>query len=587
MRFVLLFVSCALIATVTVAQPATEVKTELPERVVHELGMAGTYMDLPAAGGLDLTALIAGGAGGTPKAFYTLIDDINGVDSGSMLLDLSNPALGLNGPQLTELSRAFARLRERGVHTTAYLENATMTHYRVAMLCDRVVIADMAQLDFRAPAMNVMFFKGIMDLLGVEVQVTRCGDFKGAVEPFMLEKMSEHLKLHYQKMLTSMNDPVVAEIAARRGTTPEKVRALQKQRLISAEDARKAGLVDEVVPWKGARSASANDDGTTFRRVGKKPKKTGVSLMSLLSGGKKSSTVKIKDDSIVVLHLSGQIVDGVKAAPGSIVSGPTVALARQLMNEDKVKGVVVRVNSPGGSATASEAILLALRDLADKKPVVVSMGNLAASGGYYVSMIGCPVLAEAETLTGSIGVFGMRPNVKQLADAVGVHQEVVALDEDAASLENLFAPWSADQLERIQKMVDGVYVRFQDRILEARELSRQQLMKLAGGRVWSGAQAKALGLVDQIGGLDAAMALVKKKAGDGHAVLHLPKPDSNPLGALGSLLGVHLGSATPKLTLLERAGFKLSGPLRLLLDAIENPAATRVWALLPAEIHIR
>lgn len=557
-------------------------------RVIHELKMSGAYMDLPGAA-LDIASLVGLGATGKPKPFYTLVDDLAKVEGGAILVDLSDLGLSLNGPQLTELERAFTALRDRGVHATAYLENASMAHYRAAMLCDKVVLADMGMLDFRSPAMGSMFFKGVMDLLGVEVQVTRCGDFKGAVEPFLLERMSDHLKLHYEKMLTSMNDHIVNSIAARRGLAAEKVRALQKRRMFDAEAAKAAGLVDEIVPWRGARFSVATDDDTTFKNVGKKEKKGGISLMSLLSGGSTASKMRIGKDSVVVLQLSGTITDGKTASPGSMVSGPTVALIRELAEHKKVKGVVVRVNSPGGSATASEAILLALRDLAKAKPTVVSMGDLAASGGYYISMIGkdCKVFAEAETITGSIGVFGMRPNVKELADALGVHQELVTLDPDAAGMDDLFSPLSDTQLNRLQDMVDGVYTRFQDRILEARKMSREDLLKIAGGRVWSGTQAKELGLVDALGGLGAAMATIEPEAGAGHAVVHFPKPDSNPLGALGSLLGAHLRNAETRLTILSQAGFKLEGPLRILLDALRNPRANRAWMMIPAELRIR
>ncbi|NRA97169.1 MAG: signal peptide peptidase SppA, partial [Planctomycetes bacterium] len=382
---------------------------------------------------------------------------------------------------------------------------------------------------------------------------------------------------------------IVASVSARRGLDIEQVRELQKKRMLDAASAKAAGLVDEVVPWRGARLSVATDDDTTFKNVGKKEKKKGISLMSLLTGGSSSSKTRVNKDSIVVLQLSGTIMDGKAASPGSMVSGSTVKLVRELADNEKVKGVVVRVNSPGGSATASEAILLALRDLAKTKPVVVSMGELAASGGYYISMIGngCKVFAEAETITGSIGVFGMRPNVGKLANTLGVHQEMVTLDPDAAGMDDLFSPLSAAQLDRLQDMVNTVYTRFQDRILEARKMSRDDLLKIAGGRVWSGAQARELGLVDALGGLGEAMATLEAKAGAGHAVVHFPKPDSNPLGALGSLLGAHIQNAQSRVALLAQAGFKLEGPLRILLDALRNPRATRVWMMIPAELRIR
>lgn len=582
-RTVSMFRLVSLMCLCTLLLPA-----QASTRKVHELVLSGTYRDL-AESGFSIMSLASGGGMGKVKPFYDLVADIGKLEKagGEVLVDLSSPSLGLNGPQLVELARAFTSLRNAGVKTTAYLENASMSHYRVAVLCDRIFMADMGTMDFKAPSMNTMFFRGVMDLLGVQVQVTRCGDFKGAVEPFMLEKMSSHLKQHYLQLLRDMNDGVVSRISTRRQIDKKKVRDLQRQRLISASEARQARLVDEVVPWRGARQLISGDD-VAFERVGKAKKKSGFSIMSLLSGGKKKADKKLEEPSYVVLHLQGAIEDGREASAGSIVSGPTVARVRKLMNDDLVEGVVVRVNSPGGSATASEAILLALRDLAKTKPVVVSMGNLAASGGYYISMIGCPILTERETITGSIGVFGLRPNLTEIAEAAGVHEEVVGLDETAAAMDSFFRPASEHELSRRQSLVNAVYTRFQDRILEVRKgLTREQLLKIAGGRVWSGARAKELGLVDAIGGLDDAIVRIEKKNGASLPVVHLPRPSGSPFGALGSLLGVMVRQAAPELELLGHAGFRLAEPIRILADALRHRGSFRVWMLAPAELSIR
>ena len=231
--------------------------------------------------------------------------------------------------------------------------------------------------------------------------------------------------------------------------------------------------------------------------------------------------------AIAVRHLSGDIVDGTTAKPGSIVSGPTVKTIREIQDKADIKGVVVRVNSPGGSATASEAILLALQDLAKQKPVVVSMGSVAGSGGYYVTCLGRPILAEAGTITGSIGVFGMKPNMGALYRRIGLHSELVALDE-SAGMEAPDRAWTAEEKERMQQHVDDVYARFVGHVAHSRKLSREDVLKIAGGRVWSGEQAVTLHLVDKIGGLDDALDLVAKEAGLGkeREVVHLPKPRS-------------------------------------------------------------
>lgn len=586
MRSVLLLLVLASILPaqeVAVSTPRPIEATKLAPAPVHELVLSGVYADLPS---LDLGIMALAGGGDLPKAFYPLIESLEELaEQGAgteLLVDLSSLAIGLDSNHLQELSRAFQKLRAAGVKTTAYLENAGTTHYLLAAECDRVLLADMAMLDFGGPRLSTMHFKDALDHLGIEMQVTRVGAFKGAAEPFVLSRMSDHLREHYRTMLGTMNDDVIGRIAARRNLSPETLRAAQARRLHGASDAAKHGLVDAVVPYRGARSAYAMGRDITFKTLAteKKPKK--LNMMSLLTGSFSQRKARIKERSNVVLHLSGAIMDGAKKMPGVIVSGPTVQLIKELQEDEKVAGVVVRINSPGGSATASEAILLALRELAAKKPVSVSMGSVAASGGYYVAAIGAPIVAEPTTITGSIGVFGMRPNLAKLSKRIGVHHEVVALDEDAARLDDLFQPLDQTGLDRIQAMVDDIYVRFQDRILEVRPMSRENLEQLAGGRVWSGVQARGAGLVDQLGGLEVAISNLPEK---GLPVVHRPEARTDPMAILEDLLG-GLNIAAPELKALARR-FELDGLLAILHTIAEQGARPQVWALMPFELKLR
>lgn len=280
-------------------------------------------------------------------------------------------------------------------------------------------------------------------------------------------------------------------------------------------------------------------------------------------------------------------MDGVQDTQGAIVSGPTVKLIRQLTSNKKVKGVVVRINSPGGSATASEAILLALRDLAAEKPVAVSMGDLAASGGYYISCLGRPIFAEAGTITGSIGVFGLKPSLGRLMTKIGLKEELVALDE-GPSMGSLDCRWTEDQKATVQGFVNDVYERFLGHVSRSRKLSKDVVRGIAGGRVWSGRQAVANKLVDQIGGLEDALAAVAKEAGvkpDG-GVTHLPLP-KDPFELLAEqLMEVRALLPDPAVRLLARRGHGLERALSILLDAM-GPRPTRIWALMPATLHVQ
>jgi protease IV len=559
-----------------------------PGRTVHEVKLTGSYQDLPSMS-LDLGGLMGGGSS-APKSFYQLIADLKALaktPGAEVLVDLSSSGFSVNDAQVAELERTLETLRAAKVQTTAYLENASTRHYLVACLCDRILLADVAMLDVAAPALSVMFFKDALDLLGVQFQATRMGEFKGAVEPYVLSEMSTHLRKHYLDMIESMNARNVQLISARRHMTPEKVREMQGRRMIAAKAAREAGMVDEIVPWQGARRCLGGE-ACTFEPVGKKKEKKSFSFMSLFTGLGKTEEKKLEDESLAVLHLSGVITDGEKESPGEIVSGPTVALIRKLAADDLVRGLVVRVNSPGGSGTASEAILLALRAFAEKKPVVISMGSVAASGGYYVSMVGGTVFAEHNTLTGSIGVFGMRPNVSTLARRIGIRNEVVALDESAA-LGDVFRPLGEAQLGQIESFIRDFYGRFRARILEARKgLTDEALLAIAGGRVWSGQQALGLGLVDKLGGLDDALAALKAKVGDSDLpTVTYPQDSGNPLKMLESLFeGVSI-SDRGKLELLKAAGFDLTQSIAMAIDALRNPATPRAWVLMPCELAIR
>jgi protease IV len=464
---------------------------------------------------------------------------------------------------------------------------------QLAAQCDRVILADMGSVELPSVAISVTFMKDALDLLGVEMEVVRCGDFKGAVEPFLLSSMSKHLRKHYRKMVGKMNDDVVRRIANGRGLTHGKVRELQAQRLITAKQALEAGLVDELVPWIGAKKAFAKVAGgkaVRYKSAFRKKQRKSLNFFTLMTNllNPKKETAADIEDGLVVLHLSGAIVDGRTAAPGSIVSGPTVKTINQIAKDKNAKAVVVRINSPGGSATASEAIVLALKELAKKKPVVFSMGSVAASGGYYVTCIGRPIFAEAATITGSIGVFGMKPNVGALMRRVGLHEEIIGLDE-GAEMVSLEKSWSGEHRAVMQNFVNEVYDRFTSHVSASRDIPVHDVLKIAGGRVWSGEQAVANGLVDRIGGLDAAMAMVAKEAklGDDYEVNHLPEPVDPMDAMMRNLVGVRAVLPTSTLQLIAKRAGGFESALRILVDALTADRPTHVWMMMPEGIQIR
>jgi protease-4 len=586
--FLPLLFAAAPLAAQDAATPDRSAGTAPAKLEVKRLDLRGAYADLPEQG-FDLTALLGGG-GGKVKDFYETVRGLEELAAAAgdapVFLDLTQP-VQVNLAQLAELDRAFAKLRKAGKKTYAYLESADTTLYQIAALCDEIAIADMGAIDLVAPSLSITYMKDLYDLLGVQFDVLRCGDFKGAAEPYMLPKMSDHLRGHLTAMVARMNGEIVQRIAMRRGLPAERVRELQSRRLLPAAAAEAAGLVDKVVPWAGGEKAAAamlGRDELAFESVfAAKKKRQSLNPLALLSeifSPKKAK--EIEEPTLVVLHLTGPIVDGDKPQPATLVSGATVKLIRAVAADGNVKGVVVRVNSPGGSATASEAIRLALAELASKKPLVFSMGRVAGSGGYWITCIGQPILAEVGTITGSIGVLGVKPNVGSLFRRAGIHEELIALDA-SAGMTALDRGWSEPERAQVQGLIDDVYARFVRLVATSRGMRAEDVGALAGGRVYSGDHAAELKLVDKVGGLEDAVAMVKAAAKvEGELELtHLPQPRSFMDTFAEELLAVRalLPDGAARL-LLRRLGSAV-GACTVLRDALAGDGAFRVWALAP------
>jgi len=585
------------------AQDAPEAKADAPAEPslpkVTTLRPAGLYQDLAEAG-FDLTSALMGGGSVQPKPFYEFLELLTETArkhtaETPMLLDLTGSPL-MNPAQLREVERTLAAIRKDGKKLVAYVENAGPVEYQLAVQCDRILLADMGGVDLRSPALNTMHFRDAMDLLGIQAEVIRVGDFKGAVEPYMLSEMSSHLRKHYEAMLASINEDFVRRIADGRKKDGAEVRRLQGLRIFTAKEALELGLVDRIVPYAGAQRAMATELGqpaVELVEAGKKARSKNRDLMTIFTEmmrGKGGKDEEIESPQLVVVHLSGAIEDGGKASPGAIVSGPTVEMLDKLAENNEVKGVVVRINSPGGSATASENIRLALERLAAKKPLVFSMGELAASGGYWITMIDRPILAESATITGSIGVFGMILKAGPLMRRLGIKNEVVALDE-GPTMEALDRPMPETLKLRMQQMTDSIYAMFVEKAAASRKMSVEALNAVAGGRVWSGKQALERGLVDSLGGLDEALAMVRTQAGvdDKVEVNHLPKARSFADSLFDSFGGdASVQSALqPGLTTIAARMLRLDGIVVLLRDALAPQARPKVWALMPATVRVQ
>ena len=586
------------------AKKAEAKKEVTPPKIgVRQIKISGDYVDLVQPAGLDPLSLLSGSPG-AKRSFFKLTSFLDRFtdddDFGHLVVDLSS-GFTMNSAQLDELSRHFEKVTDAGKKTHAWLESASREALEVASMCDTVYMADFGEVDFPSVSMQSMYYRDALDLVGVKASVVRAGDFKGAVEPYLHERMSDHLRQHYLAMLTTINDAAVDRIAKGRGLKTADVRQLQSQRMWLAKEALAKGLVDKLAPYGAMQKAIGDDIGENLNWVTpKKAAKKDVSffqLMGELMAGNNSNG-SVQDNTIVVLHLSGTIVD--EGGADSIAAGPTVERIQKLTDEDRVKGVVVRINSPGGSATASEAIRQALKKLAEKKPTVISMGDVAASGGYWISCIGTPIYAERGTVTGSIGVFAMKLSGGALMRRIGLHTENIQLDE-SASLFSLDRGFTEDETRAMQKSIDSVYGRFLKLVSGARKIPVEKLRTLAGGRVWSGSQAVRRKLVDQIGGVDDCIQHIAKKAnlGDQYKVTHRPITKSGldlssllsgedediiSIDGLGSRL---LQANSVTLRLLRTQGLNTDTLQLLINDSLETHQKPTAWLMGPSSLSVR
>lgn len=372
--------------------------------------------------------------------------------------------------------------------------------------------------------------------LGVGVQVTRVGKYKSAVEPLIRNEMSSEEKEQTQRLLGDLWQTLIQTSAKPRSLQPQALQAIaNNQGFLFGQEAKTRKLVDqiayedEVITALRAKTGQSKDDEESKDDDGDSVRQ--ISLARYAETTEDNLTTRSSENEIAIVYAEGPIVDGDgEGGLGSsqVIAGNRVARQlRELRKDDDVKAVVLRVNSPGGSATASEIILREVRLLRESgKPVVVSMGNVAASGGYWIASLADKIVAEPTTITGSIGVFSLFVNLQQLGDKVGINWDGVKTSE-LADIYSSTRPKNPKELAILQKAVDQIYSEFLKRVAEGRKLPATKVAEIAQGRVWSGKAAKELGLVDELGGLDRAIEVAADlaKLGDDWKLKEYPEGD--------------------------------------------------------------
>ena len=487
---------------------------------------------------------------------------------------------------LHELRDALIKFKKSGKKVYAYLESPTTRDYYVASAASVIYLNPYGEMDMPGLAAVKMYYADLFQKYGIGVQVTRVGKYKSAVEPYILDKMSDADREETEKLLGNLWGDFVTAVADSRGIDPATLQQLvNTEGYILPESALNAKLVDKLAYFgdvlddlgKVAPSSSYAEIPLPFKQVAMSDYISSSHTPKLV--GERSSS-----NQVAVLYLEGEIVDGWGDLT-NIGGDRFAAELRQLRRNDKIKAVVLRVNSPGGSAYASEVLQKEIINLKAKKPVVVSMGNYAASGGYWISTFSDRIFAESNTLTGSIGVFGMFFDVQKVAGSVGITFDTAKIG-NFADFDTISRPKTPQELDIAQHRVDDLYNKFTLKVANGRNIPLDQVKEIAQGRVWAGSEALKLHLVDELGGLQKAIdyAADQAKLGQNYEVKEIPHQVT-----LTETLALMLNDKEVPLTktkpdLLTQQYLKMKSDLKTLQE-FNDPAG--VYARLPLGFELK
>ena len=418
---------------------------------------------------------------------------------------------------LLELREALQDFKESGKFIIAYDEAYSEGGYFLASVADEIYLNPLGGIDFNGFSSEGIFLKGFFEKVGIKPEVFRVGEFKSAVEPFILDKMSPENRLQTQYFLDDINGHAIALIA--------KSRKIAKDSLIKINHQMLVRKPKDAVTYKLATALKYEDEVHSIlkEKLGLKEDDQISTINATDLGGLAKSKNITSPNRIAVILAEGEIVDG--NVEGAISSEKFAKEIRKARKDENIKAIVLRVNSPGGSILASEVIWREMSEAKKVKPVIVSMGEVAASGGYYIAAPADTIVAQPNTITGSIGIFGILFNVQELVnDKLGVTTDVVSTGE-LSDFGNMARPLTEVERTIIQSSVEDGYETFISRVAEGRGMHPDSVRKVASGRVWTGTQAKARGLVDVLGGLDTALgiAAAKIKAGEDYRVVYYPE----------------------------------------------------------------
>jgi protease IV len=447
-------------------------------------------------------------------------EKVNGV-----ILRINDPTLGW--AKVNELQHAIQHVRNKGKKVIAYLDSATTHDYLVAAVCDQIVMPESGEVSIVGLRAEVTFFKNLFDWLHLKPDMLRVGEYKSAAEPFSRTEMSKEFRHEMEEILDDYLRQIIDGISKSRKLDAAKVQAAIDNGPYTARRACDLGLIDKVAyedEIEGMlKKSETNHDVEITKNYAKKKTDNDFSgfggmmkMMNLLMGGEQTKRLNSKP-KIAVVHAVGSIMSGKSSTSffgGETLGSETfIKAVRQASEEKTVKAIVLRVDSPGGSALASDLMWRALQKAG--KPIIVSMGDVAASGGYYISMGAQRIFAEPGTLTGSIGVVGGKVAIGGLLEKVGITTSVISRGKNSG-VNSMLSSFTDSERKAMQQSLYDIYGQFTHKAAEGRKMDYDKLEKLARGRVYTGAMATKLGLVDELGTLDDAVKYAAKVAGLSH-----------------------------------------------------------------------
>lgn len=424
-------------------------------------------------------------------------------------ISILNNNLQLGVAQTKALRDQLEDFKKSGKFVLAYGNVYSQKDYYLNSVAQTVYLNPVGDLDFKGLSTEVMYFKDFQDKTGMKMEIIRHGKYKSAVEPFLTNQMSPENREQISTFLTSIWNAMVADISKSRHIPVEKLNAIATDLLARTPEIAKANnLVDKI-----AYEDVYHNDIRKLLGVDADEDYAKVDILDYANDVALSRTDYDTTEKIALIYAQGEIGSG-EGDLNTVGEGSMRRALEEARKDENIKAIVLRVDSPGGSALTSDLIWREIEITKKVKPVIVSMGNLAASGGYYISCNANRIFAESSTITGSIGVFGMLPNLSEIASKYGINTEMVETHKNASGY-SVFEPLDNDFKNFTQEGVENIYKTFVSRVAQGRKMTFAQVDAIAQGRVWTGADAKKIGLVDEIGGLDAALSyassLVKLK----------------------------------------------------------------------------